>query len=287
MSSKASLIEKIFFAVMLGGALLLGLSPSLKTTLTTLHIGKVTIPLAPLFFSLVIFLVVMFVTRLLQRILKNRLLVKTDLNPGTQATIVSITGYIGLVIAFFWVLSELGIDLKNVAVFAGALSVGIGFGLQNVVNNFISGVILLFGRAIQVNDRVIINGKEGIVRQINIRSTELETANGVRILIPNASVLSTDLTNLSTQKETNLISLNFSVPQTSDVVAVQEVLLKVAAAEKRLAKTPAPTVLATDISGAVITFELSAAVKDINLKNKLLSDLRLQILTQLKEQKLI
>ena len=146
---------------------------------------------------------------------------------------------------------------------------------------------MLFGRAIQVNDRVIINGKEGIVRQINIRSTELETANGVRILIPNASVLSTDLTNLSTQKETNLISLNFSVPQTSDVVAVQEVLLKVAAAEKRLAKTPAPTVLATDISGAVITFELSAAVKDINLKNKLLSDLRLQILTQLKEQKLI
>ncbi len=287
MSAKTSLIEKICLAIVLGGALLIQLSPPIEKALSTIHIGKMTIPLAPIYCSLVAFFLVMFLTRLIQRFLKNKLLLKTDLNKSTQATIVSVIGYIGLIIAVLWGVSELGVNLKNVTIVAGALSVGIGFGLQNVVNNFISGIILLFGKAIQVNDRVIINGKEGIVRQINIRSTELETTEGIRILIPNASVLSTDLTNLSTQKENNLITLSFCIPLNSDIKAIQKLLLKVVAQEKRIAKTPSPTVFAIDLSGSAITFELSATIKDINLKNQLLSDLRVEVAYQLKKQKLI
>ncbi len=287
MIAKISFLEKIFFIILIGSALLIELSPSLQSLLTTVQVGNVTIPLAPIYFSLVVFIIIMFLTRLTQKLLKNHLLIKTDLNSGTQATIVSIVGYIGLTIAVLWSISELGINLKNITVVAGALSVGIGFGLQNVVNNFISGMILLFGKAIQVNDRVIINGKEGIVRKINIRSTELETTNGVRILIPNASVLNTDLTNLSTQQETNIISLKVSVPLASNVIKLQKQLTKILTSENRIALEPTPHILATEISVNSITFELSAFIKDIQLKDVLLSDLRLKIAEELKREKLI
>ena len=287
MIAKISFLEKIFFIILIGSALLIELSPSLQSLLTTVQVGNVTIPLAPIYFSLVVFIIIMFLTRLTQKLLKNHLLIKTDLNSGTQATIVSIVGYIGLTIAVLWSISELGINLKNITVVAGALSVGIGFGLQNVVNNFISGMILLFGKAIQVNDRVIINGKEGIMRKINIRSTELETTNGVRILIPNASVLNTDLTNLSTQQETNIISLKVSVPLASNVIKLQKQLTKILTSENRIALEPTPHILATEISVNSITFELSAFIKDIQLKDVLLSDLRLKIAEELKREKLI
>lgn len=286
MIKKISIFKTVILVVFLGLALVLKLSPSVRDALTNIKVGKYTLPLAPVFFSILIFLVVMTVTHLLQAFLKSKLLVKTDLDKGMQATIISVVGYIGLVIGFFWILSELGIDFKNLAVVAGALTVGIGFGLQNVVNNFISGIILLFGRAMKVGDHVIINGKEGIVRQINIRSTELETDNNVSILIPNANILATDLTNLTHQAASNAASIAFTAPLSSDALAIRDVLLGVAQAEKGVLDTPAPFVLLKDANGA-LQFELVSSVADVNNKAQILSDLRFKIVQQLKDKKLI
>ncbi len=276
-------VKRILAAAVILFAVVMELSPTLKVQLMSVHIGKINIPLAPLFIALLTFIITMSVTKFIQTFLKTNLLVKTDLNKGTQATIVSVVGYAGLTLAFFLVLSALGINLKNFAVIAGALSVGIGFGLQNIVNNFFSGVIILIGQAIKVGDKVIINGKQGIVRQINIRSTELETTDNVLILIPNANILATDITNLSYQKVSTDAVLTLTLPISADIVQAQELILNCLKNQKNILKSPAPSFLLSSLDNSKIQMDVRFSVASINEKTQIMSDLRLCILKTMKK----
>lgn len=276
-------IKRILVALVILFAVILELSPTIKAQLMSVHIGKINIPLAPLFFAFLTFIITMEATKLIQLFLQTRLLPKTDLTRGTQATIVSVIGYLGLILAFFLVLSALGINLKNFTIIAGALSVGIGFGLQNIVNNFFSGIIILFGQAIKVGDKVIINGKQGLVRQINIRSTELETADNVRILIPNASILSTDITNLSQQTASTDAVLTLSLPISVDITEAQNLIMNCLKKQKRIAQNPNPTFLLTSLNDSKIQMEVRFNVTSIHDKTQIMSDLRLCILKTMKK----
>lgn len=276
-------IKRILVALVILFAVILELSPTIKAQLMSVHIGKINIPLAPLFFAFLTFIITMEATKLIQLFLQTRLLPKTDLTRGTQATIVSVIGYLGLILAFFLVLSALGINLKNFTIIAGALSVGIGFGLQNIVNNFFSGIIILFGQAIKVGDKVIINGKQGLVRQINIRSTELETADNVRILIPNASILSTDITNLSQQTASTDAVLTLSLPISVDITEAQNLIMNCLKKQKRIAQNPSPTFLLTSLNDSKIQMEVRFNVTSIHDKTQIMSDLRLCILKTMKK----
>ena len=159
----------------------------------------------------------------------------------------------------------------------GALSVGIGLGLQNVVNNFVSGIILLFERPIKVGDWVIINGEEGKIKQINIRSTEVETFNRASVIIPNATLLSTSVTNLTHGNNWMRFKVAVGVAYGSDTQRVKEILLECAAANKKVLKKPEPYVLFQNFGSSSLDFELRGYSSNIWEGWILPSELRFEI----------
>lgn len=186
------------------------------------------------------------------------------IDKGIYYSFVTLLGYLGWIIAIWGGLSLLGIDLQSLAVIVGALSVGIGFGLQHVVNNFISGILILFERPIRKGDWIKISGHEGIVKNIHIRSTELETFAKTSVLIPNAEVLSNDLENLTKANQLGRVIISVGVSYNSDLRLVEKILLKAAQNEEGLQQDPAPFVLLTDFADSCVKMELRGILKNIS-----------------------
>ena len=159
------------------------------------QVGSFTVSVLDLVTAFAIFILVMVVTRLIQRGLDRHVLPNVSSDPGVRDALRSGVGYFGFLIAILITVASLGIDLQNIAIVAGALSVGIGFGLQNVFNNFVSGLILLVERPIKPGDWVIVGSYEGTVKKVNVRSTEIETFQRASVIIPNADLISNSVTN--------------------------------------------------------------------------------------------
>ena len=140
-----------------------------------IRIGDFSISFGAVFGAIALFVVIVVLTRLLQRWLEKEVMPHTAIEPSLQLSIVTILGYVGFIIAIVLALGEIGIDPQKIALVAGALSVGIGFGLQSIVSNFVSGLILLAERPIRVGDQIVVKGDEGFVRRISVRATEIET----------------------------------------------------------------------------------------------------------------
>ena len=153
------------------------------------RIGDITISFGAILAAVFWLLVALLITRALQSWLERHLLPRTELEPSLQQSIAAIVGYVGVIVAIVLALSQLGIDLQKVALIAGALSVGIGFGLQSIVSNFVSGLILLAERPIRIGDLVVVKGEEGYVRRIRVRATEIETFERASVIIPNAEFI--------------------------------------------------------------------------------------------------
>lgn len=186
-------------------------------------------------------------------------------------------GYLGVVLAAALAVIVMGIDLTNLALVAGALSVGIGFGLQNVVNNFVSGIIILLERPLKVGDWVIINDKEGLVKQINIRATEIETFQRASIIVPNADIVSNYLINLTHKDRYGRIDIAIGVAYGSDVEKVKATLLKAARKHERILKFPAPRVLFKNFGDSSLDFELYCFTNNVIEKRLIASELRFEI----------
>ena len=150
------------------------------------RIGNTQVSLAVLLAALIVFVLAYGAARLFQGWLDVRVLQPAGLSGGVRDSIRIGVGYVGIVIAALAAFSYAGFNLSNLAIVAGALSVGIGFGLQSVVNNFVSGLILLAERPIKVGDLVVVGGEEGYVRKISVRSTEVETFDRARVIVPNS-----------------------------------------------------------------------------------------------------
>ncbi|MDH3476046.1 MAG: mechanosensitive ion channel, partial [Rhodospirillales bacterium] len=155
-----------------------------------IRIGDVTISVTDILAGIAVFVVAVVVTRLLQRLLSERVLPHTSLDSGLRHSLSAGFGYLGLVAAAALGIAALGLDLTNLALIFGALSVGIGFGLQHVANNFVSGLILLIERPIKVGDWVVVGTNEGYVKRIKLRATEIETFQRASIVIPNSEIVS-------------------------------------------------------------------------------------------------
>ena len=132
-----------------------------------LEVGQFRISLARILLGIVLFIVLLFATRLLQRWLREKALNQTRMDPGIANSIDTVAGYVGTALAALVAISYAGLDITNLAIVAGALSVGIGFGLQSIVNNFVSGLILLWERAVRVGDWIVVGGDQGFVLRIN------------------------------------------------------------------------------------------------------------------------
>ncbi|MBQ3695685.1 MAG: mechanosensitive ion channel [Alphaproteobacteria bacterium] len=207
--------------------------------------------------------VVLTVFRVIKRAMLRWIQHHDKIDKGIYYSFVTLLGYVGWVIAAWGGLSLLGVNLQSLAVIVGALSVGIGFGLQHIVNNFISGLLILFERPIRKGDWIKVNGHEGIVKSVHIRSTELETFDKTSILIPNADVLSNSLENVTKGDSHGRMIVSVGVSYNSDLRLVEKILLDIANKDEGLLQDPAPFVLLTDFADSCIQFELRGVLKDV------------------------
>ena len=236
---------------------------------------------ARILFAIMLLSLLLAVTRWVKSQMKERWLKHAHLDQGAEEALVTTTGYIGGAVSVIAALSVAGLDLKNLAIVAGALSVGIGFGLQNVVNNFVSGLILLVERPVKRGDWIVVNGTEGVVRRISIRSTLLETFDGSDVIVPNSELISGQVTNWMLKNRWGRVRVPIGVAYGSDVQLVTEILLKAANEHEDVVTDrtdiPKPSVVFNEFGADSLNFELRANVKDVNLKKRVLSDLNYAI----------
>lgn len=270
-------IGGLFSVLVLWGVpadLLIGL---IYKAFTGFTVGGIRISLLAIIIGLVVFFICIGIIKSLRYRLENRLLAKMDMDEGTKHSLAAGFSSLGYVASALLAIAIMGGNLTNFALVAGALSVGIGLGLQNVVNNFVSGIILLFERPIKVGDWVIINGEEGKIKQINIRSTEVETFNRASVIIPNATLLSTSVTNLTHGNNWMRFKVAVGVAYGSDTQRVKEILLECAAANKKVLKKPEPYVLFQNFGSSSLDFELRGYSSNIWEGWILPSELRFEI----------
>jgi small-conductance mechanosensitive channel len=215
---------------------------------------------------------------MLQKALDQRIFPKTRLDVGVRHSIRSGTGYVGFAVAAMLAISSLGIDLSNLAIIAGALSVGIGFGLQNIVNNFVSGLILLIERPIKAGDWVVVGDHQGYVKKISVRATEITTFDRASVFIPNSTLISGALTNRTyADKAVGRIVLPIGLSHDTDAKRVRDLLLKIALDHPEIRRTPAPTVLFKGFAENTFNFELIASLHDADKVGSVTSDLCFEI----------
>jgi small-conductance mechanosensitive channel len=205
-------------------------------------IGTTEVTLSAIFMFLFILLVIVILSRLFARKFVERILIRLQIEEGTRYTfrrIIELTFIlIGAIIAF----QSIGINLSGLAVIFGLLSVGIGFGLQNITSNFVAGLILLFERPIKVGDRVTVGGVEGDVMDINIRSTTVRSLNNIAIIVPNSEFVSSQVVNWSHGDRKIRLDIEVGVSYQSDLDTVLRSLKEVALENPEILRDPEPDV---------------------------------------------
>jgi len=220
----------------------------------------------------------------LVRLLRRTLFRHAAVDVGLQETLTRVVRYLVLLVGGFASLDLLGIDLTAFATLGAVLMVGIGFGLQNVASNFISGLILLFERPIQVDDFVDVAGTLGTVRAVNARSTLIETQDNVSILVPNSRFVSEVVTNWSYRDPRTRIHVPVGVSYGADVEKVRDTLLAVAAANTELLAEPGPQVQFLGFGDSSLNFDLLVWIKDPRRQHFIRSDLNFSIVAAFRRE---
>ncbi|MGH8444569.1 MAG: mechanosensitive ion channel family protein [Solimonas sp.] len=246
-------------------------------------VGGVRVVVGKLLAGMLLFIILFTFTRWLRRKLEYDWLVKAGVEPSTRDAAATLFGYITFVATALIGVSYAGVDLSKLAIVAGALSVGIGFGLQNIVSNFVSGLILLFERPIRTGDFINVAGSEGVVRKMRIRATEIETGDRETIIMPNSNLLSNPVRNRNLRTRASRLALTVSVAYGSDPEQVKAILLKLAGEHPAIVGTPGPGVLFTNFGASSLDFELGAPIVDADAKGGVASDLRFAIARAFRE----
>ena len=246
-------------------------------------VGDVTVSISSLLTAVAVFVVGIIVTRAAQRWLARDYLPRTRLDSGINNSIKTIFGYVGFVFALFLGFAQMGLDFQKLTLVAGALSVGIGFGLQSIVNNFVSGLILLWERGIRVGDWILVGAEEGFVRRINARATEIETMDRSTLIVPNATLVSGVVKNRVHGDRVGRIIIALNVRFENDPDAVREILIAVARAQDIVLKIPAPLVLFQEFADWALKFELICFVDEVETAAKIKSEMNFDLHKRLRE----
>ncbi|TGY34640.1 MULTISPECIES: DUF3772 domain-containing protein [Stenotrophomonas] len=225
-----------------------------------LKIGETTLKPSSVVYALLVFLVVWAVMQAFQRWLTETYLPKTELDAGARNSISTVTRYLGIIAAVLWGLTALGIGFEKLALVVSALSVGIGFGLQAITQNFVSGLILLAERPVKIGDWVKLGDQEGDIKRISVRSTEIQVGDKSTLIVPNSELITKTIRNMTMGNAQGRIQIQFSVPLSTDVAAVRQILLDTYAAHVAVLADPAPSVFIDSIANGQIAINSFAYV---------------------------
>jgi potassium-dependent mechanosensitive channel len=217
------------------------------------------------------------ISRFLRFLLEEEIYQRFHLARGLPYAISTVLNYLILLIGFFLALAALGVDMTRFTILAGAFSVGIGFGLQNVINNFVSGLILLFERPIKVGDVVQIDTSTGVVQRIGIRASIVRTPDGAEIIVPNGNLISNNVTNWTFSDRRRAIQIPVTASRDADPAKVIDVVKNLVASNEKVARQPAPQVYFSNVTGGVLNFELRAWTDQYEDWGRIRSDLALAI----------
>ncbi|MGJ0393431.1 MAG: DUF3772 domain-containing protein [Methylocystis sp.] len=256
---------------------------NLWNSFVSYKIGDVTVSPSAALTAIVLFLLVLAATQGLRRWLDTRLLPLTRLDASLRSSINATLGYAGVIAAVMTALSSLGIGVEKLAIVAGALSVGIGFGLQSIVSNFVSGLILLWERVIRVGDWVVIGDEQGYVRRINVRSTEIETFDRATMVVPNSNLVTGVVKNWLRGDRVGRIKVAISPHPGVDPEQIRDIMIAAARAQEGLLRIPAPQVMFLGMEATAFKFELWCYVEDVEKSARVRSDLHFDLYRRLSE----
>lgn len=245
------------------------------------EIGTVRVVPLKVVIALLSFASMLSIIGWIKRRMDKSWLKRSRMDRGAKEAMISLTSYFGVAIAFLLGLSIAGFELANIALIAGALSVGIGFGLQNIVNNFVSGVILLFERPIKTGDWIVVGGTEGYVRKISIRSTQIQTFDRSDVIVPNSELISSQVTNLMLRDSIGRIAVPVGVAYGTEPEKVKEILLDIAYQQQAvITQSPIltkPWVLFKEFGDSSLNFELRCYIREVDDRLKVISEINYAI----------
>jgi len=246
-------------------------------------IGELQLRPTALLQALLVFLLSLLALRALKAWLIERFLPTTTLDAGMRSSVATLLGFLGTVVAIGLGLSAVGLALDKVAWIASALSVGIGFGLQAVVSNFVSGLILLAERPVKVGDWVALSGVEGDIRRINVRATEIQLSDRSTVIVPNSEFITKLVRNVTHQNPVGLVQIKLPMPLDTDAAQVRALLLRAFEEHDEVLETPAPNVQLDGIADGQLVFNATGFVGSPRQAYAVRSALLFRALQELRE----
>lgn len=252
--------------------------------LTEIKIGTITISLVGILAGLMFFALAYVATRWMQGWIDGNIMARSRVDAGVRNSIRTGIGYVGVGLAAIIGVSAAGVDLSSLALVAGALSLGVGFGLQNVVSNFVSGLILLVERPFKVGDWIVSGTTEGFVRRISVRATEIETFQQQSIIVPNSELINASVGNWTHRNRVGRSEVMVGVSYDSDPRHVMQILLEIAEQHPMVLKNPEPTVAFVNFGDFSLDFELRVYLADLLSGLGVRNDLRLAIFERFRDE---
>ncbi|OCI95872.1 mechanosensitive ion channel protein [Rhizobium sp. AC27/96] len=251
---------------------------------TEIRIGNISISLLGICAGILLFAGGYLVTRWFQRWLDSNVMARGQVDLGVRNSVKTGIGYLGIAVAAIISISAAGIDLSSLALVASALSVGIGFGLQNIVSNFVSGLILLVERPFKVGDWIVSGTSEGIVKRISVRATEIETFRKQSIIVPNSELINASVGNWTHRNRLARSEIPVSVSFESDPQKVMEILLELVRGVPKVLRNPEPHVEFLRFGPSSLDFEMRFYLSDLSDGMEIRNNLRIQILKRFREE---
>ncbi|WP_082754829.1 DUF3772 domain-containing protein [Variovorax sp. PAMC 28711] len=251
-----------------------------------LKIGEFQVVPGAIVSAIVVLLAGFVLLRVFKRWLENSYLPETALEPGMRSSITTLLGYVGTILVVAFAMSALGIGVNRIAWVASALSVGIGFGLQAIVQNFISGLILLAERPVKVGDWVVLGTAEGDVKRINVRATEIQLGDRSTLIVPNSEFITKTVRNMTLANAEGRVLIRLPMPLTTDAHRARDVMLAACGDHAKVLPSPEPSVMLDGIESGFLIFQLIAYVQSPRLAGGVRSDLLFTILDGLNSAQL-